>query len=320
MSAIKPRFKAPGKQGDIIFSTIVKFSVLIILFFLIGIIISLTISSWPSIQKFGFSFLLRKNWDVTNEEFGAIVPIYGTIFSSTIAIIIALPISFGIAFFLTKLAPNWLSRPLGIAIELLAAIPSIVYGMWGLFVFSPLLLKYFEYPIYNFLSNTSLLNFFFSGLPLGIGVLSASIILAVMIMPYMASVMRDVFEQTPSIIEESAYAIGCTTWEVVWRIVLPFTRNGVVGAIILAIGRVLGETMAVTFLIGNTYQMHFSLFTPTNTITSAITNEFAEADSNIHVAALMELALILFVIMFIFIVISKFIILRLSHRDGGSCL
>ncbi|EPJ8552908.1 phosphate ABC transporter permease subunit PstC [Escherichia coli] len=296
MAATKPAFNPPGKKGDIIFSVLVKLAALIVLLMLGGIIVSLIISSWPSIQKFGLAFLWTKEWDAPNDIYGALVPIYGTLVTSFIALLIAVPVSFGIALFLTELAPGWLKRPLGIAIELLAAIPSIVYGMWGLFIFAPL----------------------FSGPAFGIGILAAGVILAIMIIPYIAAVMRDVFEQTPVMMKESAYGIGCTTWEVIWRIVLPFTKNGVIGGIMLGLGRALGETMAVTFIIGNTYQLDSaSLYMPGNSITSALANEFAEAESGLHVAALMELGLILFVITFIVLAASKFMIMRLAKNEGA---
>ena len=282
MAATKPAFTPPGKKGDMIFSALVKLAALIVLLMLGGIIVSLIISSWPSIQKFGFAFLWTKEWDAPNEIFGALVPIYGTLVTSFIALLIAVPVSFGIALFLTELSPAWLKRPLGIAIELLAAIPSIVYGMWGLFIFA------------------------------------AGVILAIMIIPYIAAVMRDVFEQTPVMMKESAYGIGCTTWEVIWRIVLPFTKNGVIGGVMLGLGRALGETMAVTFIIGNTYQLDsISLYMPGNSITSALANEFAEAETGLHVAALMELGLILFVITFIVLAASKFMIMRLAKNEGA---
>lgn len=310
-------YKAPGKKGDIIFGALVKLAALITLLMLSGIIISLIIASWPSIEKFGFSFLWSKDWDVPGQEFGALVTIYGTVVTSLIALIITVPVSFGIALFLTELSPNWLKRPLGIAIELLAAIPSIVYGMWGLFVFAPLFATYFQEPIGNVLAGIPIIGELFSGLALGIGILAAGVILAIMIIPYIASVMRDVFEQTPVMMKESAYGIGCTTWEVIWHIVLPYTRNGVIGGVMLGLGRALGETMAVTFIIGNTYQLDsFSLFMPGNSITSALANEFAEAESGLHTAALMELGLILFVITFIVLAFSKLMIMRLAKNEG----
>ncbi len=318
MAEIKPTFKAPGKQGDIIFSALVKISALIVLLLMGGIIVSLIISSWPSIHKFGFSFLWNKTWDAPNEQFGALVPIYGTVVTSIIALLIAVPVSFGIALFLTELSPGWLRRPLGTAIELLAAIPSIVYGMWGLFVFAPLFAEYFQTPVGDLLSSVPFIGQLFSGPAFGIGILAAGLILAIMIIPYIASVMRDVFEQTPVMMKESAYGLGCTTWEVIWNIVLPFTRNGVIGGVMLGLGRALGETMAVTFIIGNTYQLDSpSLYMPGNSITSALANEFAEAESGLHVAALMELGLILFFITFVVLAISKLMILRLAKNEGA---
>ena len=292
MAATKPAFTPPGKKGDMIFSALVKLAALIVLLMLGGIIVSLIISSWPSIQKFGFAFLWTKEWDAPNEIFGALVPIYGTLVTSFIALLIAVPVSFGIALFLTELSPAWLKRPLGIAIELLAAIPSIVYGMWGLFIFAPLFATYFQEPVGNVLSTIPFVGALFAGPAFGIGILAAGVILAIMIIPYIAAVMRDVFEQTPVMMKESAYGIGCTTWEVIWRIVLPFTKNGVIGGVMLGLGRALGETMAVTFIIGNTYQLDsISLYMPGNSITSALANEFAEAETGLHVAALMELGL-----------------------------
>ena len=311
MAATKPAFTPPGKKGDMIFSALVKLAALIVLLMLGGIIVSLIISSWPSIQKFGFAFLWTKEWD-------ALVPIYGTLVTSFIALLIAVPVSFGIALFLTELSPAWLKRPLGIAIELLAAIPSIVYGMWGLFIFAPLFATYFQEPVGNVLSTIPFVGALFAGPAFGIGILAAGVILAIMIIPYIAAVMRDVFEQTPVMMKESAYGIGCTTWEVIWRIVLPFTKNGVIGGVMLGLGRALGETMAVTFIIGNTYQLDsISLYMPGNSITSALANEFAEAETGLHVAALMELGLILFVITFIVLAASKFMIMRLAKNEGA---
>ncbi|WP_213993558.1 phosphate ABC transporter permease PstC [Sodalis sp. dw_96] len=308
---------APGKKGDLIFGALVRLAALITLLMLGGIIVSLIVASWPSIEKFGFAFLWTKEWDPPGEQFGALVPIYGTLVTSFIALLIAVPVSFGIALFLTELAPNWLKRPLGVAIELLAAIPSIVYGMWGLFVFAPLFAQYFQQPLGDVLSNIPFVGVLFQGPAFGIGILAAGIILAIMIIPYIAAVMRDVFEQTPVMMKESAYGIGCTTWEVIWRIVLPFTKNGVIGGVMLGLGRALGETMAVTFIIGNTNQLtSISLFMPGNSITSALANEFAEASAGLHTAALMELGLILFVITFIVLACSKLMIMRLAKNEG----
>jgi phosphate transport system permease protein len=308
--------KAPSKYGDLFFSALVKFAAIITLLLLGGIIVSLFIAALPSIKTFGFAFLWGKEWDPPADSFGALVPIYGTLVTSFIALIIAVPVSFGIALFLTELSPNWLKRPLGMAIELLAAIPSIVYGMWGLFVFAPLFATYFQEPVGQVLSSVPIVGALFAGPAYGIGILAAGVILAIMIIPYIASVMRDVFEQTPVLMKESAYGIGCTTWEVIWRIVLPYTKNGVIGGVMLGLGRALGETMAVTFVIGNTYQLSSSLFMPGSSITSALANEFAEAESKLHTSALMELGLILFVITFFVLMLSKLMISRLAKNEG----
>ncbi|UNM96948.1 phosphate ABC transporter permease PstC [Ignatzschineria rhizosphaerae] len=303
MKSIKnPQSPIPDK----IFAFSVKSAAIFVLILLSGIMISLIIASMPSIKEFGLRFLWEKEWDAPMDQFGALVPIYGTIVTSFIALLIAVPVSFGIAIFLTELAPPWLRRPIGVAIELLAAIPSIVYGMWGLFVFAPLFAKYFQAPLIKWSENIPILNELFSGYAFGIGILSAGIILAIMIIPYIASVMRDVFERTPRIMKESAYGLGATTWEVIWKVILPYTKKGVFGGIMLGLGRALGETMAVTFVIGNTYQFDsFSLFAPGNSITSSLANEFAEASSELHTAALMELGLLLFIITFIVLAISK---------------
>lgn len=308
--------QSPSKYGDIIFGTLVKSAAIASLLIFVGIIASLLIAAWPSMQMFGISFLWRKEWDVPAEQFGALIPIYGTLITSLIALLIAIPISFGIAIFLTELAPNWLKRPLGIAIELLAAIPSIVYGMWGLFIFAPLFAEYFQKPVGDVLSSVPIVGTLFSGPAFGIGILAAGIILAIMIIPYIAAVMRDVFEQTPTLMKESAYGIGCTTWEVMRHIVLPFTKHGVIGGIMLGLGRALGETMAITFVIGNAYELSASLFMPGNSITSILANEFAEAEPGLHTAALMQLGLILFVITFIVLTLSNLLIIRLAKNEG----
>ncbi len=303
MKSIKnPQSAIPDK----IFAISVKSAAIFVLILLSGIMLSLIIASMPSIKEFGLRFLWEKEWDAPMDQFGALVPIYGTIVTSIIALVIAVPVSFGIAIFLTELAPPWLRRPIGVAVELLAAIPSIVYGMWGLFVFAPLFAKYFQAPLIKWSENIPILNELFSGYAFGIGILTAGIILAIMIIPYIASVMRDVFERTPRIMKESAYGLGATTWEVIWKVILPYTKKGVFGGIMLGLGRALGETMAVTFVIGNTYQFDsFSLFAPGNSITSSLANEFAEASSELHTAALMELGLLLFIITFIVLAISK---------------
>ena len=309
--------KFSGKRADLVFGTLVRLAALVILLFMGGIIVSLIVASVPSMEKFGIAFLWSKEWDAPNEIFGALVPVYGTLVTSFIALIIAVPVSFGIALFLTELAPRWLRRPLGIAIELLAAIPSIVYGMWGLFIFAPLFATWFQAPLGQIVSTVPFIGALFSGPAFGIGLLAAGIILAIMIVPYIASVMRDVFEQTPAMMKESAYGVGCTTWEVIWHIVLPYTKNGVIGGVMLGLGRALGETMAVTFIIGNTWQLDSaSLYMPGNSITSALANEFAEAESGLQSSALMELGLILFVITFIVLVLSRLLVARLGRNEG----
>jgi phosphate transport system permease protein len=272
---------------DVLFFNLTRAFAFLTLVTLFGIIVSLIITSWPSIEKFGLSFLWTSDWNAPAGRFGALIPIYGTLVTSIIALIIAVPVSFGIAIFLTELSPTWLRRPLGTAIELLAAIPSIVYGMWGLLVCAPLFGQYVQPFLAATLGKLPLIGKLFSGPSLGIGLLCAGIILAIMIIPFIAAVMRDVFEVTPPMLKESAYGVGATTWEVVWNVVLPYTKVGVVGGIMLGLGRALGETMAVTFVIGNTNLLdNVSLFSPGNSITSALANEFSEADPGLHTAAL----------------------------------
>jgi phosphate transport system permease protein len=313
ISTIKP----PSKSGDVVFGLLTTSAALLTLFLLGGIIASLFISSWESIEAFGLSFLTTADWDPPNDKYGALVPIYGTLVTSLIALIIAVPVSFGIALFLTELAPPWLRRPMGIAIELLAAVPSIVYGMWGLLIFAPIFAEYAQKPLNATLGQIPVIGALFQGPPIGIGLLCAGVILAIMIIPYIAAVMRDVFEVTPVMLKEAGYGIGCTTWEVIWKIILPHTKVGVVGGVMLGLGRALGETMAVTFVIGNTnYLNDVSLFSPGNSITSALANEFAEAEAGLHTSALMELGLILFLITFIVLVASKILLAQLAKNAG----
>ena len=306
-----------GKLGDWVFFNLTRIFAIITLALLVGIVISLTWSAMPSITKFGFGFLTSSEWKPPAERFGALVPMYGTIVTSLIALVVALPISFGIALFLTELSPGWLRRPLGIAIELLAGIPSIVYGIWGLLVFAPIFGEYVQPFLANTLGRLPLIGSLFSGAPLGIGILAAGIILAIMIIPFVTSVMRDVFELVPPMYKESCYGLGGTTWEVVWKVVLPYTRVGVIGGVILGLGRALGETMAVTFVIGNASLLsNFSLFLPGNSITSALANEFGEATPGLYTSALIELGLILFVITFIVLSMSKLLLLSLEKQSG----
>jgi phosphate transport system permease protein len=288
------------------------------LLLLVAILGSLFIGAWPAIHEYGLSFLIRSDWDPVANRFGGLVMIYGTLTTSAIALLIAVPVSFGIAVFLTELSPGWLRRPLGIAIELLAAVPSIVYGMWGLLVFGPLLARFVQKPLLDLFGNTGFPGSLFSGPPVGIGILSAGIILAIMIIPFIASVMRDVFEVTPPMLKESAYGLGATTWEVVSQVVLPFTKAGVLGGIMLGLGRALGETMAVTFLIGNMNQLNsVSLFEAASSITSALANEFAEADEGLHQASLIYLGLVLFFITFVVLALSKVLLAQLRKNEGS---
>ena len=307
-----------GPLADQLFGWVAKGCALLTLGLLIAILTSLTISAWPAIHKYGFSFLTSTVWDPVQEEFGGFVMIYGTIATSIIALLIAVPVSFGIALFLTELSPSWLKRPLGTAIELLAAVPSIVYGMWGLLVFGPVLAQYVQTPLQTAFAGVPYLGALVSGPPVGIGLLSAGIILAIMIIPFIAAVMRDVFEVTPPLLKESAYGLGATTWEVVSKVVLPYTKTGVIGGIMLGLGRAIGETMAVTFVIGNFNQLEsLSLFQAANSITSALANEFAEAGEGLHQAALMYLGLVLFFITFVILSLSKILLSQLRKGEGA---
>jgi phosphate transport system permease protein len=306
-----------GAVVDRVFAWAARAAALLTLGLLLGILVSLFIGAWPAIEKYGLGFFQSTTWDPVSMEFGGLVMIYGTLATSAIALLIAVPVSFGIALFLTELSPAWLKRPLGTAIELLAAVPSIVYGMWGLLVFGPLLATYVQQPLQSVFANVPVLGALFSGPPVGIGILAAGIILAIMIIPFIAAVMRDVFDVTPPMLKESAYALGSTTWEVVFKVVLPYTKGGVIGGIMLGLGRALGETMAVTFVIGNFNQLDsVSLFAPANSITSALANEFAEAAGGMHQAALIYLGLVLFFITFVVLALSKLLLARLRRNEG----
>jgi len=303
---------------DILFRNVTRLSAFAVLVLLVAIIISLIIGSLPSINTFGFRFLTSAEWDPVTDEFGALVPIVGTLVTSAIALLIAIPVSFGIALFLTELSPRWLRRPLGVAIELLAGIPSIIYGMWGLFVFAPLFADYIQPWLIEKLGPLPIFGPLFQGIPMGIGVLTAGIILAIMVIPFIASVMRDVFEVVPTLLKESAYGLGATTWEVMWHVVLPYTKIGVAGGIMLGLGRALGETMAVTFVIGNAHKLSASLLMPGNSISSALANEFNEAVGKLYTSALVELGLILFLITFIVLSLARYMLYMLTKREGST--
>jgi phosphate transport system permease protein len=315
-----PPPRRPARTGPLLdraFGWTAKGAAFLTLGLLIAILASLVVGAWPAITEYGLGFLTNSVWDPVTNEYGGLVMIYGTLATSFIALLIAVPVSFGIALFLTELSPAWLKRPLGTAIELLAAVPSIVYGMWGLLVFGPILATWVQQPLQSLLSGVPYLGALVSGPPVGIGVLSAGIILAIMIIPFIAAVMRDVFDVTPPLLKESAYALGSTTWEVMFKVVLPYTKSGVIGGIMLGLGRALGETMAVTFVIGNFNQLDsLSLFAPANSITSALANEFAEAASGLHQAALIYLGLVLFFITFVVLTLSKLLLARLQKSEG----
>lgn len=302
---------------DLIFRRTTWFFALTVFAVLVAVMGSLLIGSMPAIKAFGFDFLVSADWNPVTGKFGALVPITGTLITSMIALSIGIPVSFGIALFLTELSPPWLRRPLGTAIELLAGIPSIIYGMWGLFVFAPLFAKTIQPWLQNTLGEVPGIGLLFEGSFMGIGMLTAGIILAIMVIPFTAAVMRDVFEVVPPMLKESAYALGATTWEVSWNVVLPYTKTGVVGGIMLGLGRALGETMAVTFVIGNAHQLHASLFMPGNSIASALANEFTEADGELYTSALIELGLILFFITFVVLACSKMLLAQLKKREGN---
>jgi phosphate transport system permease protein len=293
-----------------------RFFAFLVLAMLIGILISLVIGAIPSIKTFGFSFLTTSDWDPVANKFGAVVPIFGTLVTSVIALMIGVPVSFGIALFLTELCPLWLKRPLGIAVELLAGIPSIIYGMWGLFVFAPIFSEHVQPWLIDNLGPLPLIGWIFQGAPMGIGIFTAGLILAIMVIPFIASVMRDVFEVVPTLLKESAYGLGSTTWEVVRYVVLPYTKTGVVGGIMLGLGRALGETMAVTFVIGNSSRFAPGLFQPGNSIASSLANEFAEANGEMYLSSLIQLGLILFFITFVVLACSKLLLLKLKGQEG----
>lgn len=301
---------------DMAFHRLTQAFSLLVLLALGGIIVSLFINAWPTFQKFGLRFLWYVEWDIVNEEFGAAIAIVGTVMSAGIAMLLAVPLAFGIALFLTETCPVWLRRPLGTAIELLAAVPSIIYGMFGLFVFAPVFADYVQVPLQKVLGGMPLIGWIFGGAVNGLGILAAGVILAFMVLPFIAAVMRDVFEITPAILRESAYGLGCTTWEVVRKVVLPYTQKGVIGGVMLGMGRALGETMAVTFVIGNANRMPSTLFSPGTSIASVLANEFGEAQ-DLHFNTLFALGFLLFVITFVVLALAKLLIVRAERSKGA---
>lgn len=287
-----------------------------VLLLLGGVIVSLIIGALPSIRAFGVSFYTTEAWNPVTEKFGAMAPMYGTIVTSLIAMAIAVPSAFGIAIFLTELCPFALRKPIGIAIELLAGIPSIIYGIWGLFVFAPFLQQYVQPPLIALFAGAPVVSALFAGPPYGIGMLTAGIILAIMVLPIVTSISRDVFETVPAVLKEAAYGVGCTTWEVVRSVAIPYTRIGLLGGVMLGLGRALGETMAVTFVIGNAHKIKASLLAPGTTISATIANEFTEAVGDLYTSSLIQLGLILFVLTFIILAISRYMLMRLNIQEG----
>jgi phosphate transport system permease protein len=306
-----------GVLGDRIFKSTALFFAAMVLVLLFGIMLLLLKEAWPTFAHFGFGFFYHSEWDVVNNQYGALVPIVGTLVTSLIAIVVGVPVSFGIAIFITLMARNWMKRPVGIAIELLAAVPSIIYGMWGLFYFAPWFANSMQPIMTSTLGNVPLIGQFFQGPPIGVSIFTAGVVLAIMIIPFIASVMRDMFEVVPTALKESAYAMGATTWEVVWKVILPYTKAGVIGGIMLGLGRALGETMAVAFVVGNSLELNTGLFYPGATIASTMANEFNEA-SGLHMSSLIALALILFIITFVVLSIAKWFLLRLEKVQEGS--
>jgi phosphate transport system permease protein len=301
---------------DFVFHKVTLLFAASVLLVLVGIIVSLAIGAAPAFREFGPGFITSIEWDPVNDKYGALIAIAGTLSTSLIALLVAFPISFGIALFLTEICPVWLRRPMGTAVELLAGVPSIIYGMWGLFVFAPLFADHVQPLLKATLGKLPVVGQLFQGPTMGIGILTAGLILAVMIIPFIASVMRDVFEIVPTVLKESAYGLGCTKWEVVRKVVLPYTRTGVVGGVMLGLGRALGETMAVTFVIGNANELSWSLFMPGNSISSTLANEFAEASTPLHVSSLFALGLILFAITFIVLTAAKIMLAGMSRKEG----
>ena len=289
---------------------------ILVLIILSGVIIALIQGSLPALQAFGFNFLIEERWNPVTERFGALAPIYGTLVTSLIAMLIAVPLGLLIALFLTELCPPWLRRPIGVAIELLAGIPSIIYGIWGLFAFAPFLQRTLQPFLIDIFGSIPVLSSVFEGPPYGIGMLTAGLILAVMVLPFVASISRDVFEAVPPVLKEAAYGVGCTTWEVVRNVVLPYARVGVIGGVMLGLGRALGETMAVTFVIGNAHRISASILAPGTTISATIANEFTEAVGDIYTSALIALGLILFAITFVVLAAARLMLMRIERRVG----
>jgi phosphate transport system permease protein len=313
---VPPHPRKGGDPADIALNCLTLFFAAVVLLVLCGVIAALVSGALPALRQFGPGFLVDETWNPVTEKFGALAPIYGTLVTAAIAMLIGIPVAFGVALFITELCPVWLKRPLSTMIELLAAIPSIIYGIWGLFVLAPFVQAHIQPALIDTAGRIPGIGRLFAGPPLGVGVLTAGFILAVMVLPFIASIMREVFETVPPVLKESAYALGATTTEVVWQVVLPYSRSGVFGGILLGLGRALGETMAVTFVIGNSHRIHASILQPGTTISASLANEFTEAVGDLYLSALIALGLILFVITFIVLAIAKLLLLRLDRQAG----
>lgn len=301
---------------DSLFHAITRVSAIIVLLTLSGVALSLITGAWQALSTYGFSFLVTESWNPVTEKFGALAPIYGTVVTSTIAILIAVPIGIGIAVFLTELCPQVLRRPIGTAVELLAGIPSIIYGIWGLFFLAPFVQRTIQPFVIDLFNGVPILENLFAGPPYGIGLLTSAFILAIMVLPFITSITRDVFETVPAVLKESAYGIGCTTWEVTRKVVIPYTRTGIMGGVMLGLGRALGETMAVTFVIGNAHRISASLFAPATTISATIANEFTEADGDLYTSSLIALGLILFLLTFVILALARLMLMRIEQKQG----
>jgi phosphate transport system permease protein len=315
---IQPRHAARQRLGERLFRGATLAAAVLVLVLLGGVAIALLKGAWPALAHFKLEFLTRQVWNPVTEKFGALAPIYGTVVTSILAMLVAIPLSFGISVFLTELCPAWLKRPVGTAVELLAAVPSIIFGIWGMFVFAPVLQRHVQPWLIDHLGPLPGIGLLFQGPPFGIGILTAALVLAIMVLPFIASVMRDVFETVPDVLRESAYGLGATTWEVIWKVVLPYSRTGVVGGIMLGLGRALGETMAVTFVIGNAHRVSTSLLAPGTTISAAIANEFTEAVGDLYTSSLIALGVLLFLITFIVISAARLMLRRMDRKALAS--
>jgi phosphate transport system permease protein len=317
-AAIDPRHAAGQRLRERLFRAATFAAALLVLTLLGGVALTLLQGAWPALAHFKLHFLTSEVWNPVTEQFGALAAVYGTVVTSLIALLIAIPLSLGIAIFLTELAPEWLKRPVGIAIELLAAVPSIIFGIWGLFVLAPILQRHVQPWLIDTLGPLPLIGRLFQGPPFGIGILTAGIVLAIMVVPFISAVTRDVFETVPDVLKESGYGLGATTWEVIWQVVVPYARTGMIGGIMLGLGRALGETMAVTFVIGNAHRIGSSLLAPGTTISAAIANEFTEAVGDLYTSSLVALGALLFLITFSVIAAARFMLLRLERRALSS--